>query len=148
MDAFDKYNKVIDQHMPRTGEGDTKASQVCTAVNKLIYKWFNDGDVYDNNYYLQGWANDISSYANWLAKYVTGAKDILEKIYDARNDDAYEAILLALAEHCLSEGYLDEVKQEKTIGTIYDCDGPFSFSNLEEEEEEEWVDDEDEEGWY
>ena len=47
--AFDKFEPIIDKYMPDIGEGDSLASQMVTAVNKLIYKWYNDGDVYDNN---------------------------------------------------------------------------------------------------
>ena len=53
------------------------ASQLVTAVNKLVYKWYNDGDVYDNIHSLDNWANDLSSYANWPYKYIPESSDIL-----------------------------------------------------------------------
>lgn len=46
------YDEVIELYLPDRGEGKTKATQIVTAVNKLIYKWFNDGDVYDNTYHM------------------------------------------------------------------------------------------------
>ena len=61
---YDKIEALIDKYMSDRGEGENKASQTVTAINKLVYKWYNDGDVYDNTHYLDGWANDISSYAN------------------------------------------------------------------------------------
>ena len=67
---FNQYEELINVYMPIQGEGDTMATQAVTAVNKLIYKWYNDGDVYDNTYQMNGWANDLSSYANWLCKYL------------------------------------------------------------------------------
>ena len=74
MDYLDKFNALIEEYMPWRGEGDTKASQVATAVNKLIYKWWNDGDVFDNVHSgMDGWVNDLSSYANWLEKNTTVA---------------------------------------------------------------------------
>ena len=63
---FDKFDGIIDKYLPTKGEGETKATQIVTAINKLIYKWYNDGDVFDNTYHLEGWANDLSDYANWL----------------------------------------------------------------------------------
>ena len=39
--AFDKFEPIIDKYMPDIGEGDSLASQMVTAVNKLIYKWYN-----------------------------------------------------------------------------------------------------------
>ena len=56
---FERFEPVIDRFMPLSGEGETVASQVCTAVNKLVYKWYNDGDVFDNSYELEGWCNDL-----------------------------------------------------------------------------------------
>ena len=32
---FNKFGKVINEHMPWNGEGETLNSQICTAVNKL-----------------------------------------------------------------------------------------------------------------
>lgn len=61
---FRRFDEIIDKYLPASGEGENMASQIVTAVNKLIYKWYNDGDVYDNTGYLEGWANDISDYAN------------------------------------------------------------------------------------
>lgn len=61
---FDKFEAITVKYMPDYGEGETIASQAVTAVNKLIYKWYNDGDVFDNTKYLEGWWNDLSSYAN------------------------------------------------------------------------------------
>ena len=51
---FDKFETINDRYLPSQGEGETKATQVVTAVTKLVYKWYNDGDVYDNTYALEG----------------------------------------------------------------------------------------------
>ena len=42
---FNKFEDTIDKYMPSSGEGETMASQIATAINKLVYKWYNDGDV-------------------------------------------------------------------------------------------------------
>ena len=42
---FNKFDDILNKYMPFTGEGKTMASQLVTAVNKLVYKWYNDGDV-------------------------------------------------------------------------------------------------------
>lgn len=144
-DDFDKYSEIVKQYLPATGEGDTFASQVVTAINKLVYKWFNDGDVYDNTYILEGWANDLSSYANWLWKYVPDTHEELSRIADAWNDRDYEEILQDLCHFYLDEETLDEYAQQQKQGTIYNCDGPFTFIDKpydyyddDEEGEEEW----------
>ena len=138
---FDKFESIIDKYMEMSGEGENKASQVVTAVNKLIYKWYNDGDVYDNTCYLTGWANDLSSYANWLAKYTDeNVNGILSEVFFAKNDDDYEEILKNLADYLLKEELLEEYSKEEKIGSIYECDGNFRFEEYSEEYDEE-------EGW-
>ena len=63
---YDKFNTLIDKYLPRQGEGENMATQIVTVVNKLVYKWYNDGDVYDNTHMLDGWCNDLSSYATYI----------------------------------------------------------------------------------
>lgn len=139
----DEFEDIVDRYMPATGEGDTKASQIATAVNKLIYKWFNDGDVYDNRYYLMGWANDLSSYANWLHKYVPQTKNILENIVDCYSESDYVRLLYELACECLDEDVLYPADQQPKVGSIYNCNGPFEFVEYEDEDED-YYDDYDE----
>lgn len=125
--SFDKFEDVIDKYMQPRGEGDTKASQVVTAVNKLIYKAYNDGDVFDNTYNLEGWANDLSSYANWLHNKVPRSRRILAGIRECYTDDDYTDLLYDLAIKLLDEDFLAGISGEEKVGTIYDCDGPYKY---------------------
>ena len=129
-ESFDKFNEIVSEYMPKHGEGETLASQTVTAVNKLIYKWYNDGDVYDNTYLMTGWANDLSSYANWLSKYVD-AGNILDDIQDCLCDDDYEEILWKLAEKYLNREYLEKLTNKQKQGTIYKCVGKYEWGNNE-----------------
>ena len=95
---FDTFENKTKKYLPNTGEGENKATQAVTATTKLIYKWYNDGDVFDNNYGLEGWANDLSSYANWLSEYIEGADVILSDIRDCNTEEKYEKLLEDLAE--------------------------------------------------
>lgn len=128
-DYFDKFEGILDEYMPDRGEGETKASQAVTAINKLIYKWYNDGDVFDNTFYLKGWCNNLSSYANWLHKHGdVKIKSILERIKDAYDDDDYENILKDLADTVLNEEFLCSVFNGDKIDSIYKCEGQFKFT--------------------
>lgn len=62
---FEKFKNCA-KYLPNRGDGDSRGTQAATAISKLVYKWFNDGDVFDNTFGLEGWANDISGSANWL----------------------------------------------------------------------------------
>ena len=137
---FDRFDGVLERYMPRMGEGTSYASQIATAVNKLVYKWYNDGDVYDNRYELKGWCNDLSSYANWLVMNV-GAVELL-KIKFAKTEGDYEQILKGVADLLLDEEMLAVLDKRPLKGTIYECEGPFEFVELDEDDEDdEWYDD-------
>lgn len=133
---YDKFDKLTEKYLPTRGEGETKATQIITAINTLIYKWYNDGDVFDNTMHLTGWANDLSSYANWLAENVEGAEEILDKVFDAKNDDDYEYLLKELADTFLTKELLNANNNIEKVGTIYHCDGKYQF--IEEYEEDEY----------
>lgn len=147
-DYYDKYTELIDKYMETVGEGNTKASQIVTSINKLIYKWYNDGDVFDNSYDLEGGANDLSDYANWLYENTTEKiKDILDKIQDCENDTDYEILLKELADNLLEENYLEEQNKFEKTGSIYKYIGKFKYVEDEEEYEynEEYIFEDDEE---
>lgn len=133
---YDGFERQMSEYLPDKGQGETMATQITTAVTKLVYKWYNDGDVFDNTGRLHGWANDISSYANWLAEYA-GAKDILDGVYDADSDE-YENLLKKLTDRLLDMEYLEYMNKVPAKGDIYTCDGDYRFVEEEEEEEEEW----------
>ena len=137
-DYYNKFDEINEKYLPVRGEGETKATQIVTAVNKLVYKWYNDGDVYDNTYYLAGWANDLSSYANWLDKYVPSISRILYGICKCLSESDYEDLLKDLTDKLFDEEFLAEQDKLPKIGTIYECKGTFEF--IEEDEEEEWWD--------
>ena len=131
---FNKFEWADKKYLPPFGEGDTMATQAVTAVAKLVYKWYNDGDVYDNTHILDGWCNDLSSYANWLRKYVPGTALILDRIERCYDDSDYEALLADLCEWVETEEKLSELHQREKVGSIYDCDGPYRFTDGDEEE--------------
>lgn len=137
MDIFDKYSDKLKKFYADVGEGDTLASQAAAAVNKLVYKWFNDGDTYDNTGVMKGWANDLSSYANWLASHIDGAEGILNMIWRVdggltanQQDEQYEKMVLEpLCELVCKEGFLEGLAQQPKDGSIYDCNGPYEFKD-------------------
>ena len=141
-DYYDIFHRSNAVYLPDHGEGETMATQVCTAINKLIYKWYNDGDTYDTAHAMKGWANDLSSYANWLAKNVDGAQEILDRIFQisyiapsAEQEAQYEYILKDLADRYLKWEYLNDHRDIPKEGSIYECDGPYKYAQYNEHDE-------------
>lgn len=134
---YNKFDRIMDEYLPSTGEGETMATQIVTAVTKLVYKWYNDGDVYDNvNSPMTGWCNDLSSYANWLLKYARA--EVLYNINDCFTGDKYEELLQDLADQYLDGEYLEQMNAQPKQGSIYNCEGCFEFSEEQDEDEDEW----------
>lgn len=130
---FNRFEDVDEKYLPARGEGDTVATQITTAVSKLVYKWFNDGDTYDNTHWLEGWCNDLSSYANWLYMNVEETRPILSKIEKVASYGDYEDLLYELCETVQTMEFLKEKEVDK-VGTVYDCKGPFRFVDKEDDE--------------
>ena len=141
-----KIKNMVHKYLPDREENETLASQIVVVIKNLVYAWNNDGDVYDNVHSnLKGWINDISSYANWLYKYVDGTQDTLKKIYDmSNNKNDYENLLKEIVDKFLDDDFLAQAAKSKEEGNIYDCSGPFEFKYKEPEDEDE----EDEEKRY
>ena len=139
---YDELEKYDDKYLPPNGQGDTMATQTVTAITKIVYKWYNDGDVYDNTGYLEGWWNDLSSYANWLYNRV-GCVELL-RIFETRTESEYEDLLWEVTNSLFDDERLESLSKKPAVGSIYDEEGPFSFVNRDEYDEEE---DEDEYDW-
>lgn len=138
---YNKFEPIEDKYLPAKGEGTTRATQIVTAVCKLVYKWYNDGDVFDNTHHIGGCCNDLSSYANWLYQYTKDSWEILNKIEKCREDDDYEYLLKELADKLFDEEYLAEQDKKEKVGTIYNCDGKFEYDesyNDDEEDDDYW----------
>lgn len=134
---FNQFEDADELYLPTMGEGDTRATQLTTAVTKLVYKWFNDGDVFDNvNSSMDGWCNDLSSYANWIDTY-TEYGLILQKIVDCFTEDQYTEILFELCQEALDLEVLKDLDALPKIDSIYTCKGRFQFvDHLYDEEYE------------
>lgn len=138
---YDRYEDLQDKYLPPRGEGETMATQAVTAVCKLIYKWYNDGDVFDNVHLpLEGWVNDLSSYANWLDKYLE--KDlsiILGRFYSEVEDGYdYEYFLKELADKVFDVEFLENLNRKPKTGSIYNCQGRFKFSEYDDYDDWRW----------
>lgn len=127
-DYYDKFQGINNKYLSPRGEGNTMATQIVTAVGKLVYKWYNDGDVFDNTRYLCGWCNDLSSYANWLHEY-TRTDILLERVWYIKTDEQYEDLLKELADYFLDEELLELYNTQEKRGSIYDCEGPFKYED-------------------
>ncbi len=130
-DEFSKDFPNSDEYLPPTGDGDSMGTQASTALCKLVYKWFNDGDVYDNTHGMEGWANDISGCANWLWTNIPETREVLDRIESIGDDeDAYTDILYDLC--AIVDPMIPSLLDREKKGDAYNGRGPFNFIEWQE----------------
>lgn len=134
-DFSEKNFPNSDKYLPDFGDGDSMGTQAATALCKLIYKWFNDGDVYDNHYAFSGWCNDISGSANWLYMNIPETREILKRIKSIRTEQEYTELLYDLIS--VVDPIIPDLLKRDKIGDAYNEDGIFEFDpHLWDEEDE------------
>lgn len=142
---FSEFNDVLDKYMPAQGEGETIASQIATAVAKIAYRWFNDGDTISSKWNVEGESlpGGVSQYGNWLNKNVLEAHEFFDayiEIFDGHDlrTNEYEVFLYRLCEHLLNFDLLDGYSTEPKRDSIYNSgkykDGIFQG----EDDEDNW----------
>ena len=107
------------------------ATQATTALDTIINEWYYTKEVYDNRYLKGLEGDDISSYANWLYKYVADnrTRSIMFSIINQRDPDRYEYGLKLIHDYIMDKKLLAELEKSKTKGSIYNCEGPFSYEH-------------------
>ena len=131
--SFDKFDKIKDRYVHGSGEGDTMAQQMISAVKNIVDSWYRDGNVYDNSYELGGSRKDISTFANWLYTYIPETKQILDGIKNVKNGEEYEDLLDRLYSTIYQDSILNKYSNEEAIDSIFDCAGnPFVHNSINE----------------
>lgn len=144
MDVEEQLKPALDMYVPSRGEGNSMASQALTAVNKLYYMWYNNGDVFDCTNRKYAWGNNISSYANWLYTY-TQCGSALSDVKVCTSDEEYEEILDNVGRVFLDKDYVEYLAKKHAVGSIYSCPGPFQCDHGAYTRD--WNDPDDEDGW-
>lgn len=122
---YEDSNKL---YFVSSGQGETMANQICVAVNTITGRWFNDGDVFDNE--SMPWIcgdGRCADCANWLVKYLHDDEvtDILSSVKDVEDEYDYEGLLQDLCDICLDGELLDYYDQYPAEGNIFRCKGDF-----------------------
>lgn len=144
-DFIDKYAKILHPYLPPIGQGDTMATQLSTAINRIIYRWFNDGDTI--------WTDECQSCADWLYQNIDGADAIIDSLneYDFAGSPhikdrdikaLYEDGLESLLKYSVpDEEGMKELDEEPLAGSIFDCEGPVLTTMEGHQEDDDWDDD-------
>ena len=127
-DLEKRNESLYDKLVPGMGKADTQEGEMLRAINRIIYRYYNDGDEY-----FRGYGTETAGPAHsFLVNANTGVRSAMEKIFgDGTN---YEETIEDALEHILSH---IEAKQGKYTPNTEDM---FSYE-AEFEDEEDYEDD-------
>ena len=141
---IEEYSKVLQKYVSASGEGDTIASQVATAVNRILGRFLNDGDTI--------WSDSLCNEADWL--YENAGSEVSHMIdsingytfagsstVERGDEGIYAEWLGKLLDYVCYSGLLENLADDPATGSIYDCFGPVTelasnelfFEDIEEE---------------
>lgn len=116
---YDQFEDILNRYLPEDGQGDTRAEQAVTAINKLVYAFYNNGAVIADA--LSEYDPNLRSYAAWLRKHTSSrAVLLLVKLEDAEDTDSYAKYLYELTDYLLDEPKLRTLSKYDTVGDIYE----------------------------
>ena len=58
-----KFEKLTKEYMPASGEADNELGEVLRSINRVVYRYYNDGDVWNRGYGKET--------VNWAVKHLT-----------------------------------------------------------------------------
>ena len=138
-----KYYDVLSQYLPDTGEGDTMVTQLSTAVNRIVYRWFNDGDTI--------WTEECQSFADWLWQNIARIDAVIDDmnqymfagspyIEDRTLSGIYEDCLKEILDIAADRDLLNDLDSRPANGSVYDCEGAV-LEVMERYSEDDYYDD-------
>ena len=154
-DDITNFDEATEAYMPSTGEGDSMLTQLLVAANRIIRKWYEDGDVIDTCNGL-GWESDISGSANWIDKYAPAMLSApFKRVFDCCSNQEYQEQIIDPFKASLDK-YFESGEWRKLLnapkrGNAYNEKGIYEFNIFQtyefaepDEDYEDYEDDEDE----
>jgi len=93
-EAQEKLEKLFDEYVPAEGPADTLGGEIVRAVERVGYRWYNDGDMIFHGY------GNITATPAWrfVSKYVPGI-DLPEKFDDNTYTEYIEELCKVVADY-------------------------------------------------
>ena len=144
---LEKRNNVLfDKLVQRTGKSNFIEGEMLRAINRIAYRFYNDGDVYYEGYGCET-AGPAHSFLINCTEINSVLQDKTRKAFDkecyAHDDEIYEAGLETVL--TLIIDYIEGLENyTETDQEMFDYEAEYEYEDEEEEEEvDDWNDDED-----
>lgn len=131
-----EFNALFDQYVPARGHADTLGGELIRAVNKIVYRYYNDGDRVGI-----GYGNETCNPAARFIEENTKLEPLAKELWNLCSDKEYEQLLADLMQAAIEICKKDNLFEQPNTDDMNNYTDP-SDSKWEEDEEE-WYDDSD-----
>lgn len=137
----DKLEVAFDVLVPSSGKAETIAGEIVRAVMRVLYRWYNDGDVFYEGYGLKTVASSVNYLLEEIGLFTE--EEIREFVENRPTEDKYEKFILDMSNKAIAH----LLKNPGLFGEENNVDSrDYDFSFLDEiqplYEYEIWVSDE------
>ena len=137
-DLDDRNQPLYDELVAGSGKSDTMEGEMLRAINRIVYRYYNDGDEYTTGYGTE----TVGPAHSFLVNANTGVRSAMNMIFT--NGTNYEETIEDALEHILSHIEAKQGKYTKnTAGDMFDYDAEFEDDTYEEDDYDDYYDDED-----
>lgn len=126
-----ELQELFDKYVPATGKADTVGGELLRAINKLLYRYYNDGDVVGLDY-----GNETCNAPARFLETNTKLEPWVLKLWEYAADKKYESLLNRLAQKVIQVCKQDNLFEQANEEDMNDYDDPSDYTWAEEDEEE------------
>lgn len=134
------FEEITELVVPAQGMASNKYGEICRALNRLQYRHYNDGDIFNKGYGITTCASD-AAYLHDCG--IPEFKTILEDVPYGIDDDTYEATIENMINIFvnLDRATVKKLKNEKTEDSrVYDFTDFLDMDEIVENEVSDYID--------
>ena len=128
-----EFEALFDQYVPDQGHADTVGGELIRAVNKIVYRYYNDGDRVGVDY-----GNETCNPAARFIETNTKLEPLASKLWDYRPNEEYEKVLADLMQETIKICKEDNLFNKSNTDDMNNYTDP--IDSKWEDDEEEWYD--------
>ena len=129
----DRNEPLYDKLVPGQGDAETVEGEMLRAINRIVYRFYNDGDKY-----FEGYGTETAGPAHsFLVNANHPLKSAMIKLFDEPSgDNSYERMLKDVLDMILDHIESRQGKYTKnTLGDMFDYEPEFEFEDEEEDDD-------------
>lgn len=144
-----RYDELFNKLVAPSGKSDTIEGEMLRAINKIVYRKFNDGDFVHTGYGIETAGSAFIFLKKMAAKYdLDYLSGLLDELSEAGTDSTYDALLKKIQTEIID--YIESKGDNLTPNTKYDMldynkEAVKRFGNSDEEYDDEITDEDDDE---